>query len=119
MDADSNKGTYLCLSVSIGGPNRVLAPELRFISIYMCLAVPGKILEANDLGHNRIARVDFGGVTRQVYLDFVPEAQPGDYVLVHVGFAISRLEEDEAQRTYELLRQLQEEMPEEAPEEGS
>ncbi|HUK18158.1 MAG TPA: HypC/HybG/HupF family hydrogenase formation chaperone [Bryobacteraceae bacterium] len=82
----------------------------------MCLAVPGKILEATDVGISRIAKVEFGGVTRQVYLDFVPEAQPGDYVLVHVGFAISRLEEEEAQRTYELLRQLQEEMPGEDPE---
>ncbi len=82
----------------------------------MCLAVPGKILEATDVGISRIAKVEFGGVTRQVYLDFVPEAQPGDYVLVHVGFAISRVEEEEAQRTYELLRQLQEEMPGEDPE---
>ncbi len=51
----------------------------------MCLAVPGKILETTDLGLSRVAKVEFGGVTRQVYLDFVPEAQPGDYVLVHVG----------------------------------
>jgi len=84
----------------------------------MCLAVPGKVLEATDIGISRIAKVEFGGVTRQVYLDFVPEVQPGDYVLVHVGFAISRLEPEEAERTYELLRQLQEEMPqEETPEE--
>ena len=93
-----------------------LAPELRYISIPMCLAVPGKILEAADVGFSRIAKVDFGGVTRQVHLDFVPEAQPGDYVLVHVGFAISKVAEEEAMRTYELLRQLQEEMPEEAAE---
>lgn len=81
----------------------------------MCLAVPGKVLEATDIGISRIAKVEFGGVTRQVYLDFVPEVQPGDYVLVHVGFAISRLEPEEAERTYELLRQLQEDMPEEEP----
>ncbi len=78
----------------------------------MCLAVPGRIVEATDLGISRIAKVDFGGITRQVQLDFVPEAQPGDYVLVHVGFAISRVSEEEARRTYELLRQLAEEMPE-------
>ena len=77
----------------------------------MCLAVPGKVLEAADVGISRIAKVEFGGITRQVYLDFVPEVQPGDYVLVHVGFAISRVEPEEAQRTYELLRQLAEEMP--------
>jgi hydrogenase expression/formation protein HypC len=74
----------------------------------MCLAVPGKVLEATDIGNSRIAKVEFGGITRQVYLDFVPEVQPGDYVLVHVGFAISRVEPEEAERTYELLRQLEE-----------
>jgi hydrogenase expression/formation protein HypC len=79
----------------------------------MCLAVPGKVLDAQDAGISRIAKVQFGGVTRQVYLDFVPEVQPGDYVLVHVGFAISRIEPEEAERTYELLRELSEQMPEE------
>ena len=73
----------------------------------MCLAVPGKVLEAANIGISRIAKVEFAGVTRQVCLDFVPEAQPGDYVLVHVGFAISRIEAEEAERTYELLRQLE------------
>jgi hydrogenase expression/formation protein HypC len=78
----------------------------------MCLAVPGKVLEATNIGISRIAKVEFGGITRQVYLDFVPEVQPGDYVLVHVGFAISRVEPEEAERTYELLRQLAEAAPE-------
>ena len=72
-------------SVSCFGPRNATT------SLIMCLAVPGKILETTDLGLSRVAKVEFGGVTRQVYLDFVPEAQPGDYVLVHVGFAISRL----------------------------
>lgn len=89
-----------------------MALELRVVR-HMCLAVPGKILETTDLGISRIAKVEFGGVTRQVQLDFVPEARVGDYVLVHVGFAISKVAEDEAKRTYELLRQLAEEMPEE------
>ena len=83
----------------------------------MCLAVPGKVVEATNLGFTRIAKVQFGGVTRQVSLDFVPETQPGDYVLVHVGFAISRVSPEEAERTYELLRQIQEadEIPPEEP----
>jgi len=72
----------------------------------MCLAVPGKVMESRDVGPNRIAKVVFGGVTRQVYLDFVPEAQVGDYVLVHVGFAISKIDEEEARRTYELLEEM-------------
>ena len=72
----------------------------------MCLAIPGKVLEAVDSGWNRVAKVQFGGVTRQVYLDFVPEAGVGDYVLVHVGFAVSKVDEAEAKRTYELLEQM-------------
>jgi hydrogenase expression/formation protein HypC len=72
----------------------------------MCLAVPGKILDTEMIGANRVGRVSFGGVTRQTFLDFVPEAEAGDYVLVHVGFAISKVDEAEAQRTYELLEQM-------------
>jgi len=72
----------------------------------MCLAVPGRIIDTQEIGDSRIGRVQFGGVTRQAYLDFVPEANVGDYVLVHVGFAISRLDADEAERTYQLLDKL-------------
>ncbi len=72
----------------------------------MCLAVPGKVLEVEDSGPNRVAKVQFGGITRQAYLDFVPEAGVGDYVIVHVGFAISRVDAEEAARTYELLEQM-------------
>ncbi len=80
----------------------------------MCLAIPGKILSENDLGFARTGRVQFGGIVREVRLDFVPEASMGDYVLVHVGFAISKIDEEEAQRTYaalEELGKLQEELP--------
>ncbi len=70
----------------------------------MCLAIPGKILEATEIGGLRLGRIQFGGVTRQAYLDYVPEAQPGDYVMVHVGFAISKVDEAEAQRTYAQLQ---------------
>ena len=72
----------------------------------MCLAVPGKILDTEEIGDNRIGRIQFGGITRQAYLDWVPEAQVGDYVLVHVGFAISRLDEAEARRTYDLIEEM-------------
>lgn len=69
----------------------------------MCLAVPGRILQTEERRGSRVARVRFGGITREAYLDFVPEAQPGDYVMVHVGFAISRVDAEEAERTYRLL----------------
>ena len=72
----------------------------------MCLAIPGRILETRDASGMRVGKVQFGGVTRDVYLDYVPEAETGDYVIVHVGFAISRLDAQEAQRTYELLEEM-------------
>ncbi len=72
----------------------------------MCLAVPGKILETEERNGNRTARVQFGGIIKQAYLDFVPEAGVGDYVMVHVGFAISRVDAEEAERTYQLLESL-------------
>ena len=72
----------------------------------MCLAVPGKILTQDEIDGVTVGRVQFGGVVRQVRLDFVPEVQVGDYVVVHVGFAISRVDTEEAERTYELLRRM-------------
>ncbi len=72
----------------------------------MCLAIPGKILEIQEQGAMRVARVQFGGIVRQVSLDFVPEAGLGDYVMVHVGFAISRVDAAEAERTYKLLQEM-------------
>ena len=72
----------------------------------MCLAVPGKILHTEERGGTRMARVMFGGITREACLDFVPEARPGDYVMVHVGSAISRVDAEEAERTYGLLRAM-------------
>ena len=65
----------------------------------MCLGVPGKITAVSETDDEvlRMGTVDFGGVTREVCLAYVPEAVPGDYVIVHVGFAITQLDEDEAQ----------------------
>lgn len=72
----------------------------------MCLAIPGKILEISEQNGIRAGRVEFGGIVRQVCLDFVPEARAGDYVVVHVGFAISRVDREEAERTYEALESM-------------
>lgn len=72
----------------------------------MCLAIPGKILSAQDTDGLRVGRVQFGGIVRSARLDFVPEAAVGDYVMVHVGFAISKVDETEAQRTYALLQEM-------------
>lgn len=72
----------------------------------MCLAVPGKILGIEEVGSSRLGNIEFGGITRQAHLDFVPEASIGDYVIVHVGFAISRVDAEEARRTYQLLEKM-------------
>ncbi len=72
----------------------------------MCLAIPGKVVETFTQEGMHMARVQFGGVTRDACLNYVPETQVGDYVLVHVGFAISRVDEEEAQRTYAALAEL-------------
>jgi len=71
----------------------------------MCLAIPGKVLSVEE-GVGRLARVQFGGITRTASLDLVPEASVGDYVLVHVGFAISKIDEEEARKTMEAQEQL-------------
>jgi hydrogenase expression/formation protein HypC len=72
----------------------------------MCLAIPGKILSIQGEDFSRSARVSFGGLVRDVSLAYVPEADVGDYVIVHVGFAISLLDEEEATRTLEYLKQM-------------
>ena len=69
----------------------------------MCLAVPGRILAIEEKEGTRVGKVQFGGVVRDAYLDFVPEAGVGDFVMVHVGFAISQVNEEEAARTYQIL----------------
>lgn len=72
----------------------------------MCLGVPGKIIEIYEQNGMTMGKVDFGGVTRETCLDFVPEARIGDYTVIHVGFAISLLSETEAQKTLEMLREI-------------
>lgn len=73
----------------------------------MCLGVPGKLISVH--GNDPLARTgkaDFGGVVKEINLAYVPEAQVGDYVVVHVGFAISRMDEVEAERVFSYLRQM-------------
>jgi hydrogenase expression/formation protein HypC len=72
----------------------------------MCLAIPGKVLEEFDRNGMRMAKIQFGGIVREASLDYVPSARIGDYVLVHVGFAISTVNAEEAERTYQLLEEM-------------
>lgn len=72
----------------------------------MCLAIPGRIVETYDRQGVRMAKVQFGGITRESCIEYVPAAQAGSYVLVHVGFALSVIDEEEARRTYQMLEEL-------------
>ena len=72
----------------------------------MCLAIPGRVVEFQQLDGIRMSRVDFGGVTRQACLEYLPEVELGDYVLVHAGFAISKVDAEEAARTYRYLQEM-------------
>jgi hydrogenase expression/formation protein HypC len=72
----------------------------------MCLAIPGRVLETTDVAGMLTGKVDFAGVTRRVCLAYVPQARAGDYVLVHVGFALSLVDEAEAEQALELLASL-------------
>ena len=75
----------------------------------MCLAVPGKIESiSGDDPLLRTGKVNFGGIVKEVNLAYVPEAVPGDFVIVHVGFAISTVSEEEANQVFEYLRQMDE-----------
>lgn len=73
----------------------------------MCLSIPGKITEIYEDGSLIMGKVDFGGVLKEVCLDYVPEAQKGEYVLIHVGFAISVLDEEEAMARLDVMREIE------------
>jgi hydrogenase expression/formation protein HypC len=74
----------------------------------MCLAIPGKIENiSGDDPLTRMGKINFGGILKEASLAYVPEAKVGDYVIVHVGFAISRLDEDEARKVFEYLKEME------------
>jgi hydrogenase expression/formation protein HypC len=72
----------------------------------MCLSIPAKITKIYKQDSLTMGTVDFGGISREVCMDYVPEAQVGQYVLIHVGFAISLMDEEEAQETLKLLQEM-------------
>jgi hydrogenase expression/formation protein HypC len=73
----------------------------------MCLAIPGKVIEIDNSSRPLMGKVDFGEIRREVCLEYLPNIMIGEYVIVHVGFAISKLDEAEAQKTLDLFDQLQ------------
>ena len=78
------------------------------LEVSMCLGVPGKIIDIYELNGLMMGKIDFGGVIREACLAYVPEAQIGDYTVIHVGFALHLISEEEANETLELLRQISE-----------
>jgi hydrogenase expression/formation protein HypC len=72
----------------------------------MCLAVPGKLTDIYEKDNLSMAKIDFGGIAREICLAYMPEAKIGDYALVHAGFAISLMHEDEAQATLQLIKDI-------------
>ena len=72
----------------------------------MCLAIPGRVIEIDDQAAMRMSRVDFGGITQDVSLAYLPDVRVDDYVIVHAGFAISQLDEEEAHETLRLLEEI-------------
>jgi hydrogenase expression/formation protein HypC len=81
----------------------------------MCLGIPGKVIKIYQTNDMKMGKVDFGGVIKETCLEFLPDIQVGDYTIVHVGFGISQLDEEEAQRTLDMLREMEmlaDELPE-------
>ncbi len=72
----------------------------------MCLGIPGKVVKTFKENEVLMGKVDFGGITKQVCLEHVPEVQPGQYVIVHVGFALSAIDEAEAQEVFQFLERM-------------
>ena len=73
----------------------------------MCLGVPGKVTEIYEVGGMKMGKVDFGGVVKETCLAYVPEVEVGDYTIIHVGFAIRKLDEQAAQETLALFREME------------
>jgi len=72
----------------------------------MCLGIPGRVIETDRETDVLMGKVDFGGISKRVCLEHVPEARPGDFVLVHVGFALSLIDPEEAGRVFAFLEQM-------------
>ncbi|MDT8381085.1 MAG: HypC/HybG/HupF family hydrogenase formation chaperone [Brevefilum sp.] len=81
----------------------------------MCLGIPGKIITIYENHGTKMAKIDFGGVSREACIEVIPEAKPGDWTIVHAGFALNLLSEDEAQETLDILQEMAELAEEENP----
>jgi hydrogenase expression/formation protein HypC len=73
----------------------------------MCLAIPGKVIEIDGTAIPRMGKASFGGIQKKICLEWVPDVKIGEYVIVHVGFAISKMNEEEAMKTLSLMEQME------------
>ena len=85
----------------------------------MCLAIPGKIIEINASSKPTMGKVSFGGIQKDICLEWVPEAKVGQYVIVHVGFALSTMDEDEAMETLKLIEDMERQSPDKSADEAT
>jgi hydrogenase expression/formation protein HypC len=85
----------------------------------MCLAIPGKIIEINTSSKPTMGKVSFGGIQKDICLEWVPEAKVGQYVIVHVGFALSTMDEDEAMETLKLIEDMERQSPDQSTDEAN
>src|SRR5580658_10534072 len=99
-------GTDQLSAVFAGSESLCKVAPGRYKVTAMCLAIPGKVVSVAEENGLRMGRVDFGGVVKRVCLDYVPEVEVGDYTIVHVGFALSKIDEAEALRTLAVFEQL-------------
>jgi hydrogenase expression/formation protein HypC len=83
-----------------------MSPSKAYNLVAMCLAIPGRVEEITNEGGLRLGRVNFGGVVKRVCLDYVPEVEVGDYTIVHVGFALSKIDEETAEKTLADFRAM-------------
>ncbi len=74
----------------------------------MCLGIPGKIITIYEDHGTKMAKIDFGGITREACIEVIPDAKPGDWTIVHAGFALNLLNEEEAIETLDMLREISE-----------
>ena len=82
----------------------------------MCLAIPGKIVSIEENSSPKMAKVSFSGALRDICIDWVPDVKPGEYVLVHVGFALNKIDEEEAEETLKLLNDIEDSYNKDNPE---
>jgi hydrogenase expression/formation protein HypC len=89
---------------------QILSNKNKKWKIIMCLAIPGKVIEIDTSSKPLMGKVSFGGVQKNICLDWIPDVKVGEYIIAHVGFALNKIDEEEAKETLKLFEQMSEKM---------